>query len=77
MVDDARSLIILLCVFFPSLPSSLPSPFLLPSLPFPPPFPPHTQPEWYLMDFAPLLGVYFIVFLYISFSVGKLYFTFI
>ena len=29
------------------------------------------------MDFAPLLGVYFIVFLYISFSVGKLYFTFI
>ena len=40
MVDDARSLIILLCVFFPSLPSSLPSPFLLPSLPFPPPFPP-------------------------------------
>lgn len=42
---------------------------LLPSSPFLP----CTQPEWYLMDFAPLLGVYFIVFLYISFSVGKLY----
>ena len=29
------------------------------------------QPEWSLFDFAPLLGVYGIVFLYISFSVGK------
>ncbi len=30
------------------------------------------EPAWYIMDFAPLLGVYFIVFLYISFSVGKI-----
>ena len=47
--------------------------------PTPPP-PPHThtythtphtlQPEWRLIDFAPLIGVYSIVFLYISFSVG-------
>ena len=28
------------------------------------------------MDFAPLLGVYFIVFLYISFSVGKYFIVF-
>jgi len=30
------------------------------------------EPEWHLMDFAYLIGVYFIVFLYISFSVGKI-----
>ena len=64
LVDDGHYLIILLCA------SSLPFPSPSPPLPSPP----HTQPEWYLMDFAPLLGVYFIVFLYISFSVGKLYF---
>lgn len=29
------------------------------------------QPDWSLMDFSPLLSVYCIVFLYISFSVGK------
>ncbi len=29
------------------------------------------QREWSWMDFAPLMGVYSIVFLYISFSVGK------
>lgn len=29
------------------------------------------QPDWSLMDFSPLLSVYLIVYLYISFSVGK------
>ncbi len=29
------------------------------------------QPEWRLRDFAPLIAVYTIVFLYISFSVGE------
>lgn len=34
------------------------------------------QPSWHLTDFAPLMGVYIIVFLYISFSVGELRTTF-
>ena len=52
--------------FFPPLFSSPPpSSLLRPSLP------PSLQSPWHVLDFAPLLGVYCIVFLYITFSVCK------